>query len=126
MPDRFANLSPQIVDAIVAGASIEEAAVTVDLPITTVRRWLRDGRKGREPYATLSTAVDNARADRKVAEDALDGPLTDDEAQLLVARAASKGSVPALRLYYDLKNADNAGRRGQDARAALAKVFGDG
>jgi len=124
MPDRFANFSPKIIDAIQAGASIEEAATTTDVPVTTVRRWLRDGRKGRDPYAAFAAAVDGARADRKNAESALDGPLTAAEAEVLIARAARKGSVPALRLWYDLRGADNAGRRSQDARAAIAKVFG--
>jgi hypothetical protein len=126
MPDRFTNFSQAIIAAVQAGATIEEAAISVDVPAGTVRRWIGTGRKGREPYADFANAVDVARRDRKSAEDALDGPLTDEEAKLLIARAARKGSVPALRLWYDLQGSDNAGRRGQDARKAIADVFSDG
>jgi hypothetical protein len=123
MPDRFTNFSPAIVDAVESGATIEEAAIAVDLPVATVRRWLRDGRKGKSPQDTFAAAVDLARAERKNAEDALDAPLTTEEAEILVAKAARKGSVPALRLYFELRAAQDAGKRGAGAREALNRVF---
>jgi hypothetical protein len=123
MPDRFTNFSPAIIDAVEAGATIEEAAIAVDLPVATVRRWLRDGRKGKSPQDTFAAAVDAARAERKSAEDALDAPLTAEEAEILVAKAARKGSVPALRLYFELRAAQDATKRGAGARELLSGVF---
>jgi hypothetical protein len=124
MADRFANTSPGIVASVEAGCSIEEAARASGVPVASVRRWLRDGRKGKSPYDVFAVAVDAARGGRREAERALDGPLSADEAELLVAKAARKGSVPALRLYFELRMADDASSRGASARERLREVFG--
>jgi hypothetical protein len=69
-------------------------------------------------------AVDGTRGERKRAERALkDGPLTPEEAGQLLARAARKGSVPALRLWYERVAVDESSRRDADARALLAQVL---
>lgn len=123
---QFEVHADSIVDAVKAGASVEEASRVAGVPVATVRRWLRDGRKGKQHYASFSTAVDGARAGRKQAERALvDGPLSPEEAERLVARAARKGSVPALRLYFERMAAEDASRRGASTRELLAEVFGD-
>jgi transposase-like protein len=123
---QFTNTSAAIIEAVQAGASIEETARTNDVPVATVRRWLREGRAGKSPYADFAAAVDGARDERKQAERELtEGPLTPEEAELLLARAARKGSVPALRLYYERQAADNASERGASARKLLSQVFGD-
>jgi hypothetical protein len=54
-----------------------------------------------------------------------DGPLTPEEAELLIVKAARKGSVPALQLWYEGQGADDPLRRSQDARRLLAGGFGD-
>jgi hypothetical protein len=124
---QFDQAAPDIVAAVQSGATIEEAAISVGVAVATVRRWLGTGRKGRERYAEFARAVDGARDERKKAERELtDGPLTAEEAELLIAKAARRGSVPALRLWYERLAADDAGRRGQDARKQLADVFGGG
>lgn len=123
---QFADKSPEVVSSVQAGASIEEAASAASVPVATVRRWLRDGRRGKRPYESFAVAVDDARGARKDAERAMkDGPLSAEEAELLLARAARKGSVPALRLYYERRNAEDASSRGAGARKLLAGVFGD-
>jgi hypothetical protein len=123
--DRFSKASAEILASVQAGCSIEEAARNVDVPIATVRRWLRDGRKGTEPYVSFAEAVDGARGERKAAERALDGPLSTEEASLLLAKAARKGSVPALRLWFEQRAAGESKQRGDGARELLASVFGD-
>jgi hypothetical protein len=123
---QFELKSPEIVAAVQAGATIEEGSRASEVPVASVRRWLRDGRKGREPYATFSAAVDGARGERRDAERALtDGPLSREEAELLLAKAARKGSVPALRLWFEQRAVDDASQRGDGARELLAAVFGD-
>jgi hypothetical protein len=88
----------QALDAKLAPCSTD---CNVGVPVTTVRRWLRDAREGREPYVTFAVAADGARSDRQRVERALKhGPLTPEEAELLLAKAARKGSVPALRLWF--------------------------
>ena len=122
---QFELKSPEIVASVEAGCSIEDAARTVDVPIATVRRWLRDGRKGTQAYVSFAEAVDGARGERKAAERALDGPLSAEEAELLLAKAARKGSVPALRLWFEQRAAGESKQRGDGARELLASVFGD-
>ena len=125
-PSQFDALNGEIVACVQGGATIAEAACASGVAAATVRRWLSAGRAGRERYVAFAKAVDGARGDRKAAESALKaGPLSAEEAELLLARAARKGSVPALRLWFELRSRDDAGRRGDDARALIASVFGD-
>jgi hypothetical protein len=124
-PDRFADASSEILASVEAGCSIEDGARSAGVPIATVRRWLRDGRKGRQPYIAFAAAVDRARGDCARAERALkEGPLTPEEADLLLAKAARKGSVPALRLWFEQKSAGEGKSRGEDARKLIESVFG--
>ena len=123
MSQQFKAKSDEILTSVQAGASIEEAARTTDVPVATVRRWLREGRKGKEPYVAFAQAVDAARDDRRGAERALEGPLTVEEAERLLATAARKGSVAALRIFFERLDAADSSPRGQDARKLLAEVF---
>jgi len=126
-PSQFDVAAPKILASVQAGCSIEEGARAAGVPAATVRRWLREGRKGREPYVSFAEAVDRARGERRAAERAVkDAPLNAEEAELLLARAARKGSVPALRLWFEMRSRDDAGRRGDDARLLIAQVFGEG
>jgi transposase len=123
---QFDTASAALIASVQAGCSIEEAAHNASVPAATVRRWLRDGRKGRRKYEAFAVAIDGARSERRQAEKALrDGPLTNEEAAQLLARAARKGSVPALRLWYERVAVDESSRRDADARALLTQVFGD-
>ena len=82
--------------------------------------------QGPRHYVAVAAAVDGARSDRRRAERALkDGPLTPAEAELLLAKAARKGSVPALRLWFEQRTASASKQRGDGARELLASVFGD-
>ena len=126
MSAKFDTASRMILASVQAGCSIEEAARAAGVAPATCRRWLSAGRKGREAYAPWASALDAARGERKQAQRAIkDAPLSPEEADLLLARAARKGSIPALRLWLEMRSRDDAGRRGDDARALIASVFGD-
>jgi hypothetical protein len=94
-----------IVEAVQAGASLPEACDRVGVKFGTARGWLRKGRldaAGR--YGEFAAAV-HAAGVVPVAEDNGE-PLTREEVELLIARSARAGSVPALRLWLDLHRAD--------------------
>jgi len=115
----------QVLESVKAGASIEEAAHNAGRPVASVRRWLSEGRKrpdGR--HGEFARAVDAARGERKQAERALEGPLSMEEAELLIAKAARKGSVPALRLWFEQRAAGDSKQRGDEARRLIESVFG--
>jgi transposase-like protein len=116
-----------VLEAVKAGASIDEAARQAGRPVATVRRWLMQGRKRPDGnFGELAAAVDKARGERRHAERALKGgPLTPSEAELLLAKAARKGSVPALRLWFEQRVAGEGKQRGDEARRLLESVFGE-
>jgi transposase-like protein len=120
---QFDKASAGIVASVEAGASIEDAARAADVAVATVRRWLREGRKGKPTYVAFAGSVDGARGDRREAEKALAGPLTVEEAELLLAGAARKGSVAALRIFFERLDETDSSGRGRDARKLLAEVF---
>jgi transposase-like protein len=91
----------QIATAVEAGATIDEAARATDVNPHTLRRWLTDGRKDPEgKHGALAARVDTAREGRKQAEQALEG-VTLAEAEAVLAAAVRKGSIPALKLWFD-------------------------
>src|SRR5439155_25383135 len=96
-------------------------------PVAGVRRWLMEGRKRPDgKHGEFAKAVDDARSDRQRAERALkDGPLSTEEAELLLAKAARKGSVPALRLWFEQRAAGHSKQRGDEARKLIESVFGE-
>jgi hypothetical protein len=123
---RFEDASAHVLSCVRAGASIDEAARQAGVPVPTVRRWLNDGRKAPDGrYGAWTAEVDAVRRDRANAEDGLDGPLTDDEADELLARAARQGSIAALKLFYARRDVQRGRQDGESARAALSRVFGE-
>lgn len=123
---RFEDASAQVLDCVRAGASIDESARQVGVPVPTVRRWLNLGRKAPDGrYGAWAVEVDAARHDRAKAEQAIEGPLTDDEADELLARAARQGSIPALKLFYARRDVQRGRQDGESAREALSRVFGE-
>jgi len=114
-----------VLESVRAGCSIDEAASQADRPVATVRRWLMEGRKRPDgKHGEFARAVDEARGQRRQAERALEGPLSREEAELLLARAARKGSVPALRLWFEQRAAGDSKQRGDEARKLIESVFG--
>lgn len=94
-----------LIRSVKAGATIDEAARRLGVPVNTARGWLRDGR--RDPagkYGSLALLVDGHRRDRQETEKAAakaDGPLTVAEAEMLLSRAAREGSVAAVRTWLE-------------------------
>lgn len=82
-----------------AGLSIPEIAKSIDVSEQTIKGWLTRGRKEPNgPYREFVAQVDEARESAKAAEE----PLTPDEHLLIVSRAARRGSVTAMKLYWDM------------------------
>src|SRR4051794_18143486 len=77
----------RIVGAVAAGSTIEGAAGHADVPVDTVKSWLKRGRReAAGEYAEFATAVDAARTD----------PLSERELVAMLERAAvERGSVQA-------------------------------
>jgi transposase-like protein len=95
------SVAGQIAEAVEAGATIDEAARAANVNTHTARRWLTDGRKTPEgKHGAFAARVDGARNGRKEAEQALDG-VTLAEAEAVLAAAVRKGSIPALKLWFD-------------------------
>jgi tellurite resistance protein len=91
----------QIAEAVRAGATIDEAARVAGANVHSVRRWLTAGRRGDAKHAEFARKVDEARSERREAERALDGAVTLAEADGVLAAAVRRGSIPALKLWYD-------------------------
>ena len=82
--------------------SLADACREVEIPVNTVRHWLKRGRREENgPYAMFAREIDNARAFELPS-----GPMTRDELRLIVWRAVQKGSVPAMRLYWQILEAE--------------------
>jgi len=102
--DTFARLADPALESLLAGASVEDAALHVGCSPRTVERWLAKGRA--EPsgaYGEFAAAVDEAREARKL--DLGTGPLEPDELEKLVWKAARRGNVSAMRLAWQLLKA---------------------
>lgn len=99
---RFDETREQLIGAVRDGASIADASVSAGVSCATVRRWLTAGR--REPegrYGGFAVSVDAIRGERRELHAQLDDALTVEEAEQLLAKAARRGSVPALKLWLD-------------------------
>jgi transposase-like protein len=87
-----------VLEAVRGGASIEEAARSAGRPVNTVRRWLKEGRKG-GPNEEFARLVDEAREAQRFE---LDGPMSLGEVERVLARAIRSQSIPAVRIWLQL------------------------
>lgn len=86
------------------GLSVVETAKAIDVSEQTLKGWITRGRKEEAgEYREFVAAVEEARESCKQAE----APLTPDEHLLIVSRAARRGSVTAMKLYWDMLRADD-------------------
>lgn len=96
----FEQASPGIVQAVKAGASLNDAAREAGITERTVKRWLTKGRADSEsPYANFAFAIDFIREARDTPQS--DEPVDDAEVQLHLSRAIRNGSVPAMKVWTD-------------------------
>jgi hypothetical protein len=99
---RFDQVSPELLEAVRDGASIDEACRGRDLKVRTVRDWLYRGRKDPQgPYGAFAAAVDGIRASRELPAPSRRGSLSRDEWESCVALAVRAGNVPAMKLWLD-------------------------
>jgi predicted transcriptional regulator len=88
----------ELVGGLKAGLSVADAARRAGVAERTVRHWLTRGR--REPdgrYASFAAEVDAALSAVP------SGPLAEGELREAVARAVREGSVPAMRLAWQME-----------------------
>lgn len=108
----FEEAAPRLIDCFRYGVSIHDAALQVGVPQRTVERWLSRGR--REPESKYGPFAQAAAEARSAETDA--GPMDAAQLRVQVSRAARRGSVPAMRLYWEFLEADKR-------RAAPASSF---
>jgi transposase-like protein len=95
------RFSPQvreeIVELIREGLTIKDAAIEAEIPYRTVRTWISRGRQAEEgPYSDFVEAIEAAQQEFGERET----PMTERELRLALSRAARKGSVQAMKLYW--------------------------
>jgi hypothetical protein len=97
------QLSGQLVGLIMVGASLPEACRQLGIPEPTVKGWLARGRKeSGTTYAEFARAVEDARATVAQAE------LTWPEFMGCLAVSVRKGSVQAMKLWWEIHRAREA------------------
>ena len=89
----FNRHSERVLEALLAGASIEDAARAAGCSARTMKRWLAAGRSDPDgPYGAFAEAVDS----RRNPAPGVSAPDLQETLQLL-STAARRGSVPAMR-----------------------------
>ncbi len=98
---RFTELSDLLIELVSEGLSLTDACREAEVPVDTVRGWLKRGRREESgPYARFAREIDEARAFEPPP-----GSLSEDELLEFVVRATKKGSVPAARLWWEILRA---------------------
>lgn len=101
----FRQLSARVLHSMRAGASVADAARHVECSPRTVERWIARGRENPSSgYGDFAAAVDALRDARAV--EPSDAPLSDYELRAIVSEGVRAGSVPAMRLYWEILLAD--------------------
>lgn len=89
----FNELSERVLEALLAGASIEDAARSAGCSSRSVKRWAARGRSDPDgPYGAFAEAVDSRRSPAPGV-----GVPDREETLQLLSTAAGRGSVAALR-----------------------------
>lgn len=102
-----------LIGGIANGLTLEDAARAAGVGTQTVKTWLRRGRKEESgEFAEFARAVTESR------DKALPEPLTEDEHRRLVSAIARKGSVQALKLYWEIILADRDANETEDEQPA--------
>ena len=91
-----------LLEAVQASATVDEAAKTLGLSVNTVRSWLSRGRKAPDgPYGTFARQLDEIRSARRLPDRAERGSLTREEWEGCLAESVRAGNVQAMRLWHD-------------------------
>lgn len=82
------------------GLALVDAAREADVAQRTAERWLTKGRRDPEgKYGQFAAQVDALRADRQISDGQ---PMDEEEFKACVAAAARKGSVPAMKIAWQI------------------------
>ena len=105
----FSLHSDEVLEAIRAGASVADAAREAGLSPRTVQRWLARGRREQAgAHRDFTEAVEAAWRARELPPS--DEPMGDGELRVAVSEAARAGSIPAMRLCWEMLRADRERR----------------
>jgi len=95
----FERLNGSVLESLLAGASVADAASAHGVAARTVERWLAKGRDDPDgTYGEFAGAVDGQRAERELPTEAMTGA----EFRAAIDNAVRKGSIPAMRLWSEL------------------------
>jgi transposase-like protein len=109
----FEKCSEKVLEALVAGVSVADAARQHRIASRTIDRWLARGREDPESkYGPFAAAVDKARAERELPPPG-QRPADPAELRLLISKAARIGNVQAMRLLWEVHRAENGDDRHQ-------------
>lgn len=118
----FDERGPAVLEALVAGVSIPDAARAQAVSDRTVKGWLRRGRD--DPGSRYGPFAAEADARRRARELPPNDALPADRGELLMvaSRAARKGNVQAMRLVWEMLRAGQEGEGVEDGDDQLAEV----
>lgn len=109
-----------LIERTSAGISLADAARDLEIRLPTVKSWITKGRKQTSgPYFAFVIEIDAARIKAAAAPEA----MTPEEHRLKVAELCRKGSIAALKLYWEMLRADqNADETEDEPANPLAAV----
>jgi transposase-like protein len=112
MPDNtFEKCSERVLKALVAGVSVADTARQHRIASRTIDRWLARGRQDPgSKYGPFAEAVDRARAHRELPPPG-ERPADPSELRILISKAARKGNVQAMRLLWEVHQAEDGDDR---------------
>lgn len=88
-----------LIDAFTAGLSVRDAARVGGIAEKTLKRWITRGRREEEgPFADFVARIEDAREYARNRPE----PADADELAVLVSEAARAGSVPAMKLRWEM------------------------
>ena len=102
MKSRLEEVGGVVVALTASGLSLEDACREAGIALNTVKTWLKRGRREVSgPYGAFARSIEAARTLAKTPT----GPMSEEELNQAVWRAVRKGSVPAMRLAWELLKA---------------------
>jgi len=105
----FASHHGPVLAAVEAGCSLADAARQAGVAERTVKRWLARGRREQAgAHQEFTEAVEKVWAARELPSS--DEPMDGHELRVSVSEAARAGSVPAMKLYWEMLLADRERR----------------
>lgn len=115
----FTEHAESVLEALRAGASTADAARHNEVSSRTVKRWLQRGRENPGgPYGEFAADVDELRDAREVSGE----PMSEDELRATISRACRAGSVQAMRVYWEILQADKQRKRPHNSLAQLDEL----